>query len=801
MVRDDCVRAWRSLRRSPGFAIAAITMLALGIGANAAIFSVVRGTLLRPLPYADSDQLVQLFDINRLTNTPRGRMSAGDYVDFRARHSTIDLSAYVFSRLTVQARGRTEQVAGLRIMPNLFEVLGTRPLLGRVMRTGEDQDRVAVLSHRMWHRTFDGDSSVIGATLTFNERPYRVIGVMPAGFSLGQGDEYWIPFNDLESTLANPSAARGSRFMSVVGRLRPGVTVRRAQQDLSRLAQTLESEHRASNTGHGVAVVPIRTALTGDVSRPLALLTGAAALVLLIACANLANLLLSRFASRKREIAILCALGATHIRLIRQTLIESLMLAAFGALAGVIMAAYGTGALLALSPTALPQIAEVHVDGWVVLFAAAVSAGAAVVFGVMPTALVVRADPAWALKESGRSLTTGRGARRAQRSLVVIQTAVATMLLIGAGLLIRSSAKLNAIDPGFGTHNVVVAGIVLGGNRYDSATAITRFYETLFTELRAIPGIESIGATSALPTAGTGTTRIRIVGHAEREANPPTVQTTSVSDDYFSALQIPLVVGRWFGPQDRPAGVPVVVLGERLAATYWRTPQDAIGAQVRLGPEGDGDPQTVIGVVGDVRQDALTTAPEAIIYTSYRQARVSDLSLTIRTAMTPTAVNALLRPAVARTDRAIPLTDVRRFEDVVTDSVSRHRFLMLLLGLFAALAIVLAASGSYSAARYSVVERMPEFGVRMAIGATRGAVLRSILERWLATVALGLVLGVLTAVFATRIVRRQLFEVTPLDPVSYSVASLLLVLVTVIATLEPAVRASRANPVDVLRRD
>ena len=801
-LRQDLTQAIRVLRRSPAFLAIALITIALGVGANSAIFTVVRGVLLRPLPFGQPDRLVAVYEDDRPDHSPRSQLAAADYVDYRNQQSTLtDIGVVGFGGLDYQ--GATEPVAlrGLRFSANVFSILGVPPMLGRTFAPDEDKPgktNVVVLSFATWRGVFGGDASVVGRSFPMSGTPTTVIGVMPPGFTFGGDEQFWMPFN-IQRQLADVNRSRKFHNMVGIARLRPGVTPAAAESDLLTIARRNERAFPASNTGHLVNIVPLHSAQIGDVRPAILVLAGAAACVLLIACANLANLVFSRTLGRQRELAVRAALGASRGRLVRQLLTESLLLALAGGIVGSGIGWAATRMLLAVAPDALPRVADVAVDPIVVGFALLVSLGGGILFGLVPAWAGARANAEKTLRDTSRAVA-GRRADRWRRLLVATQTALTVMLLVCAGLLVRSLEQLQRVELGFDPDHVLLVSLALP-HAYDTRAKIAQFYESLLERVGGAPGVRAVGAASSVPLHGTSTAGLYIEGAPLPNGPLPSIGYTAVSDEYFRALAIPLRTGRGFGAEDAPEVQPrAVVLNDEAVRRYWAG-RDPIGTRVRLGPDPKDPFYLVIGVVGNVRQDGFDAAPRPIAYTSYRQEGESDLSLAVRMRGDPRQALPAIRAAVRELDRTLPLTRVMTMDDVAGNSLSRRRFSMLLLATFAVVSLVLAIVGTYGVIAYTVSARTPELGVRIALGATTRNVLSLVVGQSMLTSALGVAAGLGGAIALTRTIRGLLFGIGPTDTATFVAVTAGLLFACLLAAYLPARRATRIDPVEALRRD
>ena len=798
----DLAQAVRVLRRSPGFLLIALVTIALGVGANSAIFGVIRGVLLRPLPFTEPDRLIAVYENNQPDHSPRSQLAAADYVDYRRDQSSLtDIGVVGYADLSYEGTGDPVSLRGLRFSANVFTILGVRPLLGRTFLPNEDEpgrNGVLVLSYATWQSVFGGDTSVVGRTVRMSGMPMQIVGVMPPRFTFGGQEQFWTPFV-IQQLLADVNRARKFHNMVGIARLRAGTTAERAESDLLTIAHRNEVAHAESNRGHLVTVVPLHESLVGDARAPLLVLAGAAACVLLIACANLANLVFTRTLGRQRELAVRAALGAGRGRLVRQLLTESLILAILGGMAGSAAGWAGTKALLSVAPDALPPVGDVRIDPFVILFALALSVGGGLLFGLIPAWLGAGADIEQTLRETGRSLA-GRRSDRMRSLLVATQTALTVVLLTAAGLLVRSLDRLQRVELGFDPQNVLVAEIGLPAKSYDDV-ASARFFETLFERLRAMPGMRAVGAGTSVPLRGSWSAGLHIDGEPMPNGPLPTIGYTEVSDDYFRALSIPLRRGRSFEPQEvRGLGSRSVILNEEAVHRFWGD-RDPLGAHIHLGPNPKSPSYVVVGVVGNVRQDGFDAQPRPIAYTSYRQEGEDHLLLAIRTVGDPLRAAPQLRSAVRELDRSLPVTGLTTMDSVAGDSLARRRFAMLLLSIFAVVSLVLAVVGTYGVTAYTVSARTPELGVRIALGATGRDVLSLVVGRSALVSTLGIGVGVLGALLSSRAISGMLYGTSPTDALTFALVAGILLVSSLLAALVPARRATRVDPVEVLRRD
>ena len=799
----DLRYAARIQLKNPAFTVVAVIALALGIGANTAIFSVVNTVLLRPLPYKDPERLVMVWEDATKHGYPRDTPAAANYVDWRDQNQVFEgMAAIADESFNLTGAGDPERLEGRRVSANLFPILGVEPQVGRVFTAAEDQpgsEHVVLLSYGLWQRRFGGDPGIVGKSLTLNGESYIVVGVMPARFQFPSSDDQaWVPI----AFTQEQAASRGRHYLQVIARLKPGVTLAQAQSEMSTIATRLQQQYPESNTDLGAAVTSLHEHLVGDIRPALLILLGAVGLVLLIACANVANLLLARAAVRQKEIAVRVALGAKRGRLIRQFLTESVVLSTLGGVVGLIVAYTGLLLLRSFIPENISQAREISIDLKVLGFTLLVSVATGVIFGLAPAIQAVRFNQSETLKEGGRDAATGGGGKRLRSVLVMAEVAISLVLLIGAGLLINSFLRLRNVDPGFRADNLLTMKIVLPEPKYEEFERRTAFYTDVVQRVQSLPGVRSAAVTTNLPLYRQGNSiGIRIEG---RPAPPPgqelIVVTRIVSPGYFDTMSIPLLSGRKLSDQDTETTPNAAVISETMARRYWPN-EDPIGKRIAAGRiESDQDWISVVGVVKDVRQFELTAAPRPQMYVSYRQAGFfAPEDLVVKTDVDPASMAATVRNAVWEIDKDQPVSNIRTMEEILADSIARQRFSMLLLAIFAGVALVLAAVGIYGVMSYSVAQRTHEIGIRMALGAQTGAVLKLAVGYGMKLVIAGIVVGLVAALALTRVMSTLLFGVTATDPTTFTLISLLLVLVAAIASYIPARRATKVDPMIALR--
>jgi putative ABC transport system permease protein len=804
----DLRYALRSLPKSPGFAFVTVVTLALGIGANTAIFSVVNAVLLRPMAYREPDRLIVVRET--YGGGTVGSVSGANFLDWRDRsHSLEGMTAVRAVSVALVGAGEAEELRGARVSAEFFRVLGVDPMLGRGFAEGEDRGEasVVVIGERLWRDRFEADPRVLGRTIRLSGRDYSIIGVAPASFNYRGLRDVWLP---LGFGVGNASD-RDSHSYDVLARLKPGVMLEQAAADLAVIARALESEYPATNTGRSIVAVPLAADTVGPVRPALVLLTGAVALVLLIACANVANLFLARAVGRQREIAVRAALGAGRWRLARQVLAEAAALTAAGTLLGLLLATWAVDLLVAMAPAGIPRLQEIGIDASVLTFTVVVSGIVGIGFGLLPALYVAGRDPADSFRGEGRGSTGGLGRSRLRSVLVVAQVSLAVVLVVGATLLIVSLRRLGAVDPGFRPEGVASFQLDLAGAKYPDAAAQRGFVQRVLDRLEAIPGIQRAGAVFYLPL-GPGD----ISGDFSIEGSGPTAPGREqmagyrlVGGDYLRAVGISLVRGRLLDQTDHEGSAPVAVVNEALVRRYLGG-RDPIGARVTFGSSTDSPEwREVVGVVRDVRHLGLTADPSPEIYVPIRQLSPDfwsvfvpvPLSFVVRSTTEFTSLAPQIRGAVREVDPEQPISRLREATELLSDSVARQRFTMLLLVLFGGLALSLAAIGVYGVMSYAVSQRTRELGIRLALGARTGSVRALVLRQGLGIALLGVGLGLAGALALGRLLTSLLYDVSPADPRVLGAAALTLSAVSALASLVPAIRATRVDPIDALRSE
>jgi putative ABC transport system permease protein len=800
---QDLRFAARAFVRAPRFTLPALVALALGIGATSATFSVVRGVMLQPLPYDQPDRIVVVWESNQARNRPRNVISGANWLAWRERNRSFEeLAVAGPARLTLRIDGRPEEIAGIVASSHTFSVLGVQPAMGRAYTAEEDidgRDDVLVVTHEFWQGRLAGRADVLGTVVAANGQPREIIGVMPKGFTLmGQTAAFLMPFGwTVEQLRAAPG--RGSSFG--LARLRAGVTLEQASSEMRTIAAALAEEVPARNSGWSVALVPIHEQMVDQIRPALQVLSGAVALVLLIACVNVANLLLARSAVREQEIGVRSALGARRGRLIRQMLSESVLLALVGAAGGLLLALAFHRGLLALVADRIPvpRLDQVALDGSVVAFTLAVALLSSLVFGLVPALLASRA-PSEVLREAGRHGGSARS-RRALSTLVVVEVAVSLVLLAGAGLLIRSFVRLQDVDPGFRAGGLLTARVQVPSTRYPDDRRSSGFFTEAIARIRQIPGVTDAAAVSFLPFTGPGMAtsywRADRPEPAAGEAGSTAVRP--ITTGWFRTMGIPQLAGRDVAPADDVDAPLVAVISESLARRDYPG-EDPIGRvlHVNIGRAGGMDCE-IVGVVGDVRMTSLESATGPAVFIPHTQLAIGMMTFVVRTDLEPGSLVNSLGAAVRALDPELPLADVRTMEEVVDVTLARPRVVAVLLAVFAVMALVLAAVGVYGVMAYAVTERTHEIGVRMALGATPESVLRLVIGQACRLVLLGIVVGLASAVALSRVLTSLLYDTDARDPWTLGATAIVLLAVAIAAASVPAFRGTRVTPVQALR--
>jgi predicted permease len=804
---QDTRYAFRMLRKSPGFTAVAVLTLALGIGANTAIFSVVYAVVLKPLPYVNSEQLFNVFEVQPQQGVTGTGWSYANFAELREQNGVFSEMAGVQKhQLTLTARGEPSIVNTSVVTPELFSLFGEKPLAGRLFFSEDGKASappVVVLSENLWRGSFGADPNIIGSSINLDKRSFTVIGIMPAAFRfpfLTESEQVWIPLVQ-DPLFGSWIPRRGGHWLQVTGRLKPGISMMQAQAELDAISARLAKAFPAENDGWGIRMVPLQQVIVGNAKTPLLMLLGAVGLVLLIACANIANLLLTRATSRAREIAVRTALGAGRARIIRQLLSETAVLGLLGGMTGIGLAYWGVQGLTSLLPPSLPQVNAIRVDNVVLGFALLLSVIASCSFGLAPALFAVNSNLQTSLREGGaRSGETGNR-RRARSFLAAGEIALAMVLLVAAGLLVRSFANLMSVSPGFDVQHVVKADISLPQFQYSTPQQWTAFSDELLARIQAQPGLQDSAVAVPRPIAdGLVNLGFDIVGNPPSSAGASrTADYVSVSPDYFRVMGIPLMAGRFFNQHDVMSAPRVSVISQAMARLYFPN-QDPLGKQLIFGfPPGGGAMREIVGIVGDVRDVSLGQDPGPMMYVPYAQAPFWGANLVVKSTLSSSSVAAAIRQEVRKMDKDLPVTDVAMMPDIIEASVAQPRFGTFLLGVFAAMALMLAATGIFGVISYSVSCRTNEIGIRVALGASRSAILRMVLRETLLLAFAGLALGVPSALAASRLVGHMLFGVSANDPATLAAVAVTLAAVAALAGYVPARRAMRVDPMVALR--
>ena len=793
----------RMLLKSPTMTIIALLALTLGIGANTAIFSVVNAVLLRSFPYADADRIVLVWEKKQGARTDQNVINLSNFLDWKEQNQVFTDMAVFFDRsLNLTGDGEPEEVPVQFGTTNLFSVLGTNPLLGRTFQAdegGDGQPGIAVISYGLWQRRFGGDRQIVGRQITLNNQSTTVIGVMPANFGwhiqkgtqVSKPADIWVPFQ-----ITNDLRGRRGRFASSVARLKPGVTIEQAQKEMDTIGARLAQQH-TFNTNWGVNVVPLRTQFTGEIRRPLLIVLGAVGVVLLIACANVANLLLARASARRREIAVRVGLGASRWRVTRQLLTESVMLSVIGGTLGVLVAWWGTKALVALSPPALIDLQRVSVNLPVLGFTLGLAVLTGLIFGLAPALEATRFDLHDSLKEGGKNV--GGGGHRVRNVFVITQVALALVVLVVAGLLVRSFNRLQSVDPGFNAQNLLTVRVTLPVARYEEEPKRIDFFQQAIARMKVIPGVEAAGAINTPPFTGlySGTT-VEVDG----QKLPPGQELKTgicVTDvNYFEAMQIPLKQGRFYTDQEATQMRHVVLVNEAFVRKNLGG-ANPLGHKLTIYMKDENVPTEIIGVVGDHKHLGLDTSVEPVAYWPHPELVYPGMTIVLRTKGDATAVAPAAREVIRGLDPLQPIGEISTMESLLSTSVARSRFSASLLAVFSVVALVMAAVGIYGVMSYSVLQRTHEIGVRMALGAQRFDVLKLVVTKGVVLALTGVAIGLAASFAVTRLLSTLLFEVTTTDAATFAAVSVGLFVVTLLACYLPARRATRVDPLKALR--
>lgn len=802
----DFKEAWRSVLANPGVTLVVVATLALAIGANTALFSVLNGVLLRPLPYADPDELVILWETNPAQRIEESQLSTGNYYDFRQRTEAFDgeLAAYRYEGNTLTGVDRPERLDTVLVSPILFQTLGVDAHLGRTFRPGEEapgNEKLVLISHSWWERGFGADPDIVDSTISLDSEPYTIVGVMPEGFEFPAGDpevEVWMPLTlDTAQSLDRPH-----RMYNAIGRLRADTTLEQASAEVRSIAAQMAAEFPASNDGWSATLVRARAQLVGDIGATLWVLFGAVTLVLLIGCVNVANVLVTRSSVVAKDYVIRAALGAGRGELLRRSLAESLVLAGLGGIAGLLVALWSVGMLRSVLPASVPRGDQVGIDFTVLAFAAVVTLGAGVLFGILPALRVMRQDLVEVLKAGGgHGSSGGRRARLLTDAMIVVEVALALVLLVAAGLMVRSFSELSQVDPGFRKENVTSLMISLPSSRYQGFEQNRQFFLELIERVAATPGIKSAGAVSRLPMSSLGTEfempftvqGLDVASPTER----PRADFRGVIPSYLRAMGIPLIRGRLFRGADGEEGREVAIVNQALVRRYFPD-LDPIGQVLDMPMAGSAE---IIGIVADTRHDGLQSDVRPELYVPFRQLSLADMHVVVYSELESARAAALVEEELVAMDSELAPTEITTISALLSESIAQPRFNMSMLVGLALCAATLAAIGIYGVVSYSVVQRTGEIGVRMALGASASDTVAMIITQALIVVGIGVALGVAGAIGAARFVEGLLYGINPTDPTTYFVVGVLVIALGTIAAAIPARRATSVDPVSTLRKE
>jgi putative ABC transport system permease protein len=805
--------AVRALRRSPGFALGAILVLALGIGANTAIFSMVNAVLLRPLPFEDSSRIMQVWHVPPAKMFPGMTLfsvSPANYLDWQAQSSSYDgMAIYGGRSLTFGGKERPEMVQAATVGAEFFSVLRARPMLGRTFGSDEDRPgagKVILLSYKFWRDHFASDPTIVGRNITINSQPYSVVGVMPDNFRFPSWAKAWTPL----AWSNEERAVRGNHNYLVIARLKPGIDIRQAQSELSAISTRLEQQYPEDDKGWGATIIPLREQLVSDVRTALLVLLGAVAFVLLIACANVANLVLAKTLARRKEIAIRTALGADRRAIVRHILTETVLLCIAGGVLGLLMARLSLGLMVNVLADRLPPFAEVTLDSRVMAFTIALSVLTGVLAGLIPSIRFSLADVNESLKQGQSRGSSDSGGSKTRNLLVVCEVALSLVLLIGAGLMVRSLWELRSVRPGFDPSKVLTMTVSLTADKFPSPTGQINFFQEVLQRVRTVPGVESAGLIDSLPLGDSGSHQpFSIEGRPVLPmSEQPEVDVRLISPGYLRTMHVPVIRGRDFSDEDAAGRPGAALISDSLARRFWPN-EDPLGKHITL-TFFPGVVRTVVGIVGDVKVDSLDqTRPSDAIYVSLAQITVPPgekwrsfgLTLAVRTSSEPHSATSAATDAIHQVGADVPVVDVLSMDDVIAQSVSPQRFNLFLLASFAGLALLLAAVGIYGVLSYTVRRRVREIGIRIALGASHGDILKMVVTDGMKPILLGVAIGIAGALALSRLVASLIFGIRPSDPLTFAGVACLLVAVGILANMLPAYRATRVEPVRTLREE
>ncbi len=791
----------RMLLKKPGFTLVVVITLALGIGANSAIFSVVNAVLIKPLPYREPDRLVQLWETNPLKNWTQATVAPANLFDWQKQNQVFEeIAAYMEGvGLQIESDGEPERIKALYVAGNIFSTLGANAMIGRTLReeeTWQGKHTVAILSYGLWQRRFGADPKIVGRKIMFDGREREIVGVMPPDFYFPSKEvELWIPFGWNYAQLAQ---VRRPHFLRAVGRLKPGVTLAQARAEMTAIASRLEQQYPDTNTQMGVGIGTLKEWIVSDVQLPLTVFMVAVAFVLLIACANVVNLLLSRSAARAREVAVRSALGAGRARIVRQLLTENLLLALTGGAIGLLLAVWLKDLLVAFSPDDIPRLDEIKLDWRVLSFTVGITLLTTLLTGLAPALSLSTPNLTSALKEGGQKSGAGQGGHT-RGALVVAEVALALVLVVGAGLMVRSFGALQQVDPGFDPNNILSLSVSLPGSKYPEGAQARAFFEQAEQRIRRLPGVIAVGSTTVPALRGSNWTSDATIEGRPPENYPREVRHKVITPDYFRAMGVTLLRGRFFNESDNDKSQPVIIVNATLARRHFPG-EDPIGKRIKFSkPQVQDEWQTIIGVVNDEKQDGLGAKVEHETYQPLLQNAQDEMTLIVRAAIDPQSLVGAIREEIRALDRSLPLYDIKTMRVAIYESLARERFITLLLIVFAALALSLASIGVYGVLSYSVTQRTREIGIRIALGAQTGDVLKLVVAQGGKLAALGMAIGLISAFALTRLMKTLLFGVSATDPLTFVAVSLLLSIMALLACYIPARRATKVDPLVSLR--
>jgi predicted permease len=801
----------RLLFKAPAFTVIAVLTLALGIGANTAIFSVVNAVLFRALPYPQADRLIRVFEDSK--TFPRFPMSPGDFLDHREQNTVFEeFALYTRGDLELTAGDQSERLSAMQVSSGFFRVLGIQPALGREFQRQEELpegNQVAVLSHNLWQRNFASDPDIVGKTILLSGKSFQIVGVLPKGVQHVGGTYNSLPYGDsvaiwYPTTLNPKKASRGAHYLNAIGRMKPGVTPEQVATDLNGIAERLAEQYPNSNQNWRIRVSPLTEEIVGGARKTLWILLGAVAFVLLIACVNVANLMLARASAREREIAVRAALGASRPRILRQLLTESLVIAFLGGLCGWLLAIWGIDAISALAASRIPRLHEISLDTRVVLFTSFATLLTAVIFGLAPAWQISRVNPNEALKEGGRSNSGSARQRRLRGTLVIAEVALSLILLVGAGLLLRSFIKALQTDGGFKSNGVITLSLDLPQARYADAKPIANFYERLLERVSALPGVQAAGASSDLPWTGHDeNAQFTVEGLMLAPDQSPKARYHMITPNYFSAIGVPLLAGRFFSESDTDQSPSVILINQSMARRYWpdvESLSDVIGKRITFSSKPkDEDWWSVAGIIGDVKDTPVDAEAVPALYWAYKQQAQGHMFLALKTEGDARALLGAVRGQVMALDKDLPIAEVKTLDEVASTAHATRRFTLLLVCLFALLALVLASIGLYGLIAYTVSQRTHEIGIRVALGASTGKVVKLVMNEGMTLALTGIALGLGGAFALTRLIASLLYGISSTDPLTFIVVALILAGAALLACLVPARRAVKVDPMVALR--